>query len=274
MSSQYDDEYTFTHGGETRPVYVVGLGAKGVLLMHELPGLSPEAIDLARFLAEADMTVHMPLLFGKVGQRSVAKGMLPGLFQMMCIRREFAAFAADHESPITEWLRGLARHISQRHGSQIGAIGMCLSGGWVLPVIVDTSVAAGVAAQPSVPFRFKGKEEGVASLGAAAETIDDALSTGKPLLAQHFQTDGFCRPERFAALRDAFLGATPPDEAPAPVLREFQGKGHATLTIDHADATKAWTVEAPAEWDRSQDPTGPSAREAVRDFLLANLSDG
>ena len=58
--SEFTDE-TITH-----PVYVRGSGP-GVLLLHELPGMVPQCVELARLIAQRGFTVFMPLLFGEAG---------------------------------------------------------------------------------------------------------------------------------------------------------------------------------------------------------------
>ena len=266
------DEYTFTYAGDTRPVYVVGGdNTRGVLLVHELPGLSSEAIDFATYLAQKNMAVHMPLLYGKSCQSGIMRGSLPGIPQMLCIRREFASLAADHSSPITEWLRALARHVSGRHDNkEIGAVGMCLSGGWVFSLILDFSVKAGVVSQPAVPMRLGSRKIEAGGLGDTEANIMAALGSGKPILGLRFQTDPVCPPARFRALREAYGSINPPP-TPAPILRQYECKGHAVLTVDHADATFAWEATAPDDWDTTTTPTSPGGRKAARKFLDSAL---
>ena len=54
----------FASGGVSHRVYRKGAGPD-VLLIHELPGMTPQFIGLARTIAEAGFTVHLPLFFGE-----------------------------------------------------------------------------------------------------------------------------------------------------------------------------------------------------------------
>ena len=56
-------------------------------------------------------------------------------------------------APIVDWLRALASDLSARHEhANVGAIGMCLTGAFVIPLVLERCVTAPVAAQPGVPF--------------------------------------------------------------------------------------------------------------------------
>lgn len=57
------DFFTFEFADEgfpARKVYVKGNGP-AVVLLHELPGMIPECVDLGRSIAAAGFTVYMPL---------------------------------------------------------------------------------------------------------------------------------------------------------------------------------------------------------------------
>jgi dienelactone hydrolase len=76
----------------------------------------------------------------------------------ICIGREILAFAAAMDSPITNWLRALARDIRRRcpDGRGIGVIGMCLTGGFTINLMLEDVALAPVACQPSLPLRTFG----------------------------------------------------------------------------------------------------------------------
>jgi len=52
--------------GETRTVYVAGQGP-AVVVMAEMPGVSPHVVRLARWVRDAGLTVYLPSLFGRDG---------------------------------------------------------------------------------------------------------------------------------------------------------------------------------------------------------------
>ena len=57
------ERFDFTAGGVSKPVYRAGTGP-AVVLIHELPGMVPECVELGRKSAAEGYTVYMPLLFG------------------------------------------------------------------------------------------------------------------------------------------------------------------------------------------------------------------
>src|SRR5262245_18366180 len=117
----------FTHDGKTRDVYRRGSGP-GVLIMHEIPGIHPDVVRFAERVADAGFSVAMPHMFGTVG-RELSAGYIVGEMMRACISREFSVLAAHQASPITDWLRALARSLHAEIGGRgVGAIGMCLTG--------------------------------------------------------------------------------------------------------------------------------------------------
>ena len=140
-----------TADGTTHPTYRKGSGP-GVIVIHEVPGLTPKVIGFAEEVVAAGFTVVLPHLFGTpeapVGPRSMLT-----TFPKVCVSREFNKLALRETSPIAGWLRSLARTLHEELGGPgVGALGMCFTGGFALAMMVDPSVAAPVLAQPSLPF--------------------------------------------------------------------------------------------------------------------------
>lgn len=141
----------FTHDGETKRVFRGGVGP-GVLVITEMPGITPEVVDFARRVVDAGFTVAMPDLFGDAG-RPASTPYIVSSITKACVSREFTAFARGRASPVTEWLRVLGRDLHERAGGPgIGAIGMCFTGGFALALAVDDHLLAPVLSQPSLPF--------------------------------------------------------------------------------------------------------------------------
>jgi dienelactone hydrolase len=186
-----------------RLVYKKGSGA-GVILMHELPGMIPECVELARRLAE-HFTVYMPLLFGEPNQPLSLFRMAQYTAQL-CISKEFYCFAKNKSSPITDWLKALCRQAKQECGGKgVGVIGMCLTGGFALSLMADDSVIAPVASQPSLPFAVTPAHK--KALGISPEDLNDAkerAKNGVPILALRFSEDKISPPEKFTTLRQEF----------------------------------------------------------------------
>lgn len=222
-------EETFTAGDCTLTLFRKGEGP-GVILLHELPGLTPETVEFAEWIADRGFHVVLPLLFGKPLQ-SVAAGLLKAPF--VCIRREFNNLASGRSSAITLPLRALCRKVhTERGGRGIGAIGMCYTGGFVLAMMVEEALLAPVAAQPSLPFlkpRALDVEPEVLTL---ASNRADSMS----LLGLRFEKDVRCPAARFERLQTS-LNDAPGSGGP----RRFcsltvPGKGHSTLTLDYRSA--------------------------------------
>lgn len=197
-----------TTGPPSRLVYRKGQGP-AVVLMHELPGMIPECVDLARRIADRGFTVYLPLLFGEPNQPLSSLKMLQYTAQL-CLSREFYCFARHQSSPITNWLRALCRKAHEECGDRgIGVIGMCLTGGFVLSLMADEAVIAPVASQPSLPCGVTPCHR--AALGISPEELEQAKARsqqGVPLLALRFSEDNISPPAKADRLRREF-GGTP-----------------------------------------------------------------
>jgi dienelactone hydrolase len=191
----------FTHEGATRTVYRAGEGP-GVVVMHEIPGITPEVARFARRVADAGFSVAMPHMFGTPG-RPLSVGY--GAAQMIraCISREFHVLAAHRSSPITDWLRALARTLHQELGGKgVGAIGMCLTGNFALSLMMDECLMAPVLSQPSLPFPLGSERRAALHLSPEGlARVKQRAAAGVPLLALRFTNDPLCPRERFDTLR-------------------------------------------------------------------------
>ena len=149
----------FTAEGRTRAVYRLGSGP-AVIVMAEIPGITPRVVDFARTVADRGLTAVVPHLFGEDG-RKPSKGYLARSVARVCVSREFTMLALGRTSPSVTWLRTLARH---EHGAcggpGVGAVGMCLTGGFALGMMVDDVVVAPVLSQPSLPVGVDGPTAG------------------------------------------------------------------------------------------------------------------
>lgn len=203
----------FTAAGYTRDVYRRGTGP-GVIIVHEIPGITPKVTEFANEVVERGFTVLMPSLVGTPG-REMSNGYLASSFAKVCVAREFSTMALNQTSPIISWLRALARNLHLEVGGPgVGALGMCFSGGFALAMMVDDTVVAPVLSQPSMPFPA-GKARG-ADLNLSP---DDALvvarraAEGCQVLGLRFTEDKAVG-TRFQTLRhllgDAFIAVELP----------------------------------------------------------------
>ena len=204
------EQSAFTAEGTTRDVFRTGSGP-AVIVIHEVPGITPLVADLGRRVAAIGCTAVLPSLFGTPGRPMSLPYALEGMARA-CVSTEFATWATGRTSPVTTWLRALARDAHQSCGGPgVGAIGMCLTGGFALAMAVDDRVLAPVLSQPSLPFgltRRRRAEVGLSGedLAAVAKRArDDDLC----VVGLRFTEDRLVPAARFETLRralgDAFV---------------------------------------------------------------------
>src|SRR5579872_98724 len=136
----------------TKRVYLAGAGP-AVIIMTEMPGISPHVARFGRWVRDAGFTVYMPSLFGRDGAvPQVEEGR--AVFQRVCVSAEFRALAANESSPVIAWLRSLARLAHNECGGPgVGAIGMCFTGNFALTMMLEPSMLAPVLSQPALPLK-------------------------------------------------------------------------------------------------------------------------
>src|SRR6478672_1303905 len=140
-----------TDDGKTHPTYRKGSGP-GVVVIHEIPGITPKVIGFGEEVVAAGYSVVMPSLFGR-DEGGFNPVNLGRAMTQVCVSREFTKLATGVTTPVAGWLRSLARELHEELGGPgVGALGMCFTGGFALAMMVDTSVVAPVLCQPSVPF--------------------------------------------------------------------------------------------------------------------------
>lgn len=238
-----------TLDGATKRVYVAGTGP-AVIVMTEMPGISPHVARFARWVRDAGFTVYMPSLFGVDGAiPSVTEG--PAIFQRACVSAEFNALKRGASSPVTMWLRALARLAHDECGGPgVGAIGMCFTGNFALTMMLEPVMLAPVLSQPSLPLGDSGGLEiAPDELVAVRERLEREDLT---VLAYRFSGDKFCQAERFAAYADAlgdrFIGQVLPDSAAnpnvPPFFAEVVATPHSVVTAHLIDAAGEPTIKA------------------------------
>ena len=80
-------EQTFTHDGTTRAVFVAGTGP-AVIVIHEMPGLTPHVAAFGQRVVDAGFHVRMPSLFGEPG-RPMSTGYVAQSLASGCVAKEF-----------------------------------------------------------------------------------------------------------------------------------------------------------------------------------------
>ncbi len=261
MAIEDYSEFSFSDQGIEHPVFRRGEGP-GVIVMHELPGLTPEVVRFANWVVEAGFTVFIPCLFGKAGDEYKALQSYASMARA-CIRREFRVLARRRSSPVTTWLRALCRTaFDELGGPGVGAIGMCMTGNFALALLVDEHVMAPVMSQPSLPFSVsKSHKESLHLSSEELEAVKRRTEGGLPVLGLRFSNDFLCPKERFVTLRrelgDAFEGIEI-DSGPGNASG-LPSRAHSVLTYDLVE----------------DDPEHPTykARDRVIEFLQEQLVD-
>lgn len=221
------DRGEFTWSGKTRAIYRRGEGP-AVIVIAELPGITPKVLDFARKVSDIGCTAVVPSLFGVDGLDPMPDNLgylksistLTSVLVPTCISREFTVLATGKSSPVVAWLRALAAAEHDRCGGPgVGAIGMCFTGGFALAMAADDRLLAPVLAQPSMPFR----PIGGANIDISPEeltTVKGRCAAGLQVLGVRFKGDKVSPAKRFDYLRkelgDAFVAIEIDDDAAAP----------------------------------------------------------
>lgn len=238
-----------TFDGVTKRVFVAGKGP-AVIVMTEMPGISPQVARFARWVREAGFTVYLPSLFGR-------DGAVPGaedgaaVFRRACVSAEFQVLAGQGASPVTRWLRALARAAHAACGGPgVGAVGMCFTGNFALSMMLEPSMLAPVLSQPSLPLddpaAIESPPEEVEAVRARLERDDLTV------LAYRFEGDQICKAQRFAAyaaaLGDRFEARVLPDSAAkrevAPFFETHVPFPHSVVTAHLIDEAGQPTLAA------------------------------
>lgn len=203
------ERFEFYHNDTAYPVYRRGDGP-AVIIIHELPGMMPETLALAERVRGAGHSVYLPLFFGRPGKEFSELATVAYTLRL-CISREFYMLKRHRTSPVVDWLRALCRRAHDECGGPgVGAIGMCLSGGFVIPMMLEPAMLAPVVSQPSLPGCVL-PGQGLSckrSLDCSPEDLlhvkERLRNEGLSILGFKFSADKISPNERFDRLRDEF----------------------------------------------------------------------
>jgi len=232
-----------------KTVYVSGSGP-AVVLMPEMPGISPDVARFARWVRTAGFSVYLPSLFGVDGAYPLAEAR-ETVVRRACVSAEFRAFAGGGTSPVVTWLRGLARLAhAECGGPGVGAVGLCFTGNFALTMALEPAVIAPVVNHPSLPLDDPGGLE--ISDEDATAVAERVARDGLRVLAYRFENDRWCTGQRFAAYRallgDAFDGrvleAGTANTNPPPFFRDVVGCAHSVVTAHLVDQEGHPTMQA------------------------------
>jgi dienelactone hydrolase len=217
LASFTKESLTFEH--KTKLVYRKGRGP-AVIVMSEIPGITPKVAAFANQVAESGCTVVMPHLFGDDGAPATLN-QIRRVIPSVCVSKEFTMFARGQTSPVVSWLRKLAAYEHERCGGPgVGAVGMCLTGGFALAMMLEKSVIAPVLSQPSLPVglgplrRRNGAAVDMSPQDFAAVKSRIVADESLCVLALRYTEDPNVPTERFEMLQrelgDQFIGRSFP----------------------------------------------------------------
>ena len=232
--------------GRTRDVYRTATGP-AVIIIHEVPGITPLVAAFAKKVAERGMTAVLPSLLGMPGKPVTIPYALSSLARV-CVSKEFTLIALNNTSPIVNCLRELAAHEREAHGGPgVGAVGMCLTGGFALAMSVEPSVVAPVMSQPSLPFPTNPEHRRALGLSDADFAIvQRRTNEDLCVMGLRFSGDTKSPAERFTRLRetlgDKFIGVEI-DSSPGNPWG-YKKSAHSVLTEDYSDELTSPTRRA------------------------------
>jgi dienelactone hydrolase len=242
-----------------------------VIVLHEMPALSPDLLDLALRVSGEGYAVYVPLLWGGEMENAASK--------MLFIRRalelraspEWVAGVADADRPILDRLESLCRAVSTRHPNQrIGVIGNCVTGVFPLALAARVpQVVAPIASQPTLPLTLsRNTQTGLSKADLARLHSRIEKEPTFQILGFRFEGDRVSSPERFAEFdrefRGRFLNYTIPLEL---YTRDgLKPHVHAVLTNCYSKNPKFATFHAWQECVRFLDAKLHSSRPQLHDF--------
>jgi dienelactone hydrolase len=238
--------------GQPIKLYRKGDGP-AVLVLQELPGLTPATLRLVDDLADRGFRVYYPLLFGGYGESRSGLGQI----LRVCRTGEFHCLSKDKPAePLIAYIQSQVFPLMQREGaSKTVVLGMCLTGPVGLALLPNPFVAGAVMSQPALPFAVgRARTE---SLGISDDERKEAVRSTKPILAFRFTKDCISPPERMSAYEHAF------EQGQQITVMQFDSGPGNRFGISH-EAHSVLTFPV-----RSSDPAHPAnvAFNALVEFL-------
>jgi len=192
-------EETRSLGGIERSVFFRRNNGPGVVVLHEVPGITPEVARLARIISDAGYTTAMPSFFGVPGKPFDMEYAGDEVFRL-CVNREFNIFAANGSSPVVDWIRRfcVAFHGETESPQGVGVVGICLTGSFALAATIGSNgvVQAPVVSEPAAPLPLPFTQF-ASGVNLSLEEQQSIAQEDVPAVALRFTNDSLCRRERF-----------------------------------------------------------------------------
>ena len=228
---------SFSAAGISHDTFRKGSGP-GVVVVHEVPGITPKVAAFADEVVQAGFTVVMPDLLGVPG-KPMSNGYALKSLVKVCISKEFTSLATGKTSPVIAYLRALGRSLFDELGGKgIGAVGMCFSGGFALGMMLDDHMVAPVLSQPSLPFSVGARRAADLNLSPDDRlVVQRRAEQGCEVLGLRYDADRLVG-TRFDSLRE-LLG----DRFIAIELPSTRKTDHSVLTEQRDEASVQRVIE-------------------------------
>ena len=103
----YETSTFESSNGTKREIFRTG-SAPAVIVLHEVPGITPLVAAFGQKVADRGMTAVLPNLFGTPGRPMTISYALSS-FAHACVSKELTLMATNRTSPIVAYLRELAK---------------------------------------------------------------------------------------------------------------------------------------------------------------------
>jgi dienelactone hydrolase len=260
--------------------FVSETGVEPVVLLHELPSVTPQVLHFARVIVRAGFKVYVPSFLGRPGKVPSALDQAWSATQA-CVRAEFGALVTKEETRrAVGWVKALARSAADGKPSSVGVIGLCLTGGFALAAAVDLTVGAAIACEPSLPLR---KDDRIDMSPSDQLAVSDRLARGElGAMVYRFQGDVLSPCPRLRRYGET-LGVTLksrciPDESADPAYRSRYDR-HSVMTNHLVEGPESFTEDARdeliavLEWKLRGGPK-PASWELASDCLRSGCARG
>ncbi|MEZ5295876.1 MAG: dienelactone hydrolase family protein [Ilumatobacteraceae bacterium] len=243
----------FTALGKQRTVYELGEGP-AVVVIAEMPGITPAVVEFARRVAAIGCTAVLPHLFGEPGRSGATeeeepaggRRLRPLVLPGVRVAGSTSWRQARRRPSSTGCLNWRVTSTSGAAGTDVGAVGMCFTGGFALAMATDDRLLAPVVSQPSLPFGVTKRHRATIDISASdLAAVKQRCDAGLEVIGLRFTGDRLVPGERFEFLRrelgDAFVAIELPDRSANP---DALMSPHSVLTEHLIDADGEPTREA------------------------------
>ena len=181
-----------------------------VLVLHEMPALGPDLLDLGLRLKDAGYAVYIPLLWGSKDENAGSNWVFLRYAVELSISPRWKVEVGNADRPILDDLVLLCREyiLPEHPNKHLGVIGNCLTG--IFPFALAArvpQVTAPVASQPAIPLINYGSTPHLTGLSDRdGALLRDRINKDQTfqLLGFRFEKDVVSPPERFSTLRSAY----------------------------------------------------------------------